>query len=107
MNDNISKQFFDILIKTDEECRNHLSNLKNKLKLDEQEISLLQSCINATNANDGDIIKYGPDEVFGLLSLANKYSDDTLEILMCMFHLNESFDCVMEDNSQLISVNAE
>lgn len=97
-----SKDYFDklgdmLVISTDDECRDVLFEVKNNLKLNEGELVIINNCISVTNAKEGEIVNYGPDEIIGLLSMIKKYDNYSLKLNMCKDFLDSMYEAVADD----------
>lgn len=79
-------------IHTDEECRNCLQNLRSTLKLECEEIELVDQCIAVVSATCGDDVVFGPCEILALGQLAQAHPSRASDIIACSHHITESIE---------------
>jgi hypothetical protein len=81
-----------IVVTTDEQCRILLNDLKNKISFTKKELKFINNCIKIVSSTDGDDIQFGPMDIVRFSSLANKYINESYEIMACAHHITESVD---------------
>lgn len=82
-----------VVINTDHECKECLLRLKSTLDLSNDELELIDTCINVVSSKDGDEVLFGPGEIVLLSLLAEANPSKAPEIMACSHHLSESVDC--------------
>ncbi len=81
-----------IIINTEEECIKIFNDLKETLTLKEKEKQLIDKCIAVVNANNGENVQYGPDEIIALAALSFSHPEKSYEIMACSHFLTETVE---------------
>lgn len=74
-------------IQSDLECEKALINLKEKLNLSNEELSLLDSCIDSMRSSESTL-----GHIFGLSQLAMSHIEFNEEIMSCFDYIDSSID---------------
>jgi hypothetical protein len=93
--DKVIGQSFDrnpVVYESDTECRAAIVVLQKDLTLSKKETKVLKNCLTVVDAEDGDDIPFGPEEIMGLANLAMKHPSRTHEIMAISHHLCHSAD---------------
>lgn len=81
-----------VFYETEEECRKNLVELKNAIKLTEDEFKLIDTCISMIDAEEEEIVNFGLDEILKLSELSMKYPDHSQTITACSHFLTNNVD---------------
>lgn len=97
-----------VIIDNDSECLECLNTLKKTLKLDADDLSLIDKCISVVTSKEGEDILFGPGEIIALSNLAAKFPDKATQLMACSHHLSESieFEGELPPNIYLKTANA-
>lgn len=95
-------------IETDEECKTFLEKFRKELTLNEEEQSLIDTCIKVVEASCDDDVTFGPLEICQFQNMANNHPTHVKEIMACLKHINDSIEYQGDEleNANLIMLRA-
>lgn len=81
-----------IKLNNDDECREMLERMKEKINLNSVERDLIDRCLSVTTAKDDDIVFFGPEEMIKLFELSLNHAEYGLEIAAISHYLGQQID---------------
>jgi len=88
-----------VTIDSDEDCARMLGDLRSKIDLTEEENKIIDNCITAAEADEGEDMTFGPDEILGLADLIAKYPTYSADIRACSDYLTTNANFGFEDGA--------